>query len=99
MILKLKKKKVVPISSKAKEVLTEWLKEVAERADLLENGIFIGKDKFKARGYHGAGGIGRFKDSLWAVATGEHRLTQRNKPEIIHEWAEKNRAAVFKGLQ
>jgi DGQHR domain-containing protein len=99
MLLKLKKKKVVPISSKAKEVLTEWLKEVAERADLLENGIFIGKDKFKARGYHGAGGIGRFKDSLWAVATGKHRLNQRNKPEIIHEWAEKNRAAVFKGLQ
>jgi DGQHR domain-containing protein len=99
MLLKLKKKKVVPISSKAKELLTEWLKEVAERADLLESGIFISKDKFKARGYHGAGGIGRFKDCLWAVAAGEHRLTQRNKPEVIHEWAEKNRAAVSKGLQ
>ena len=99
MLFKLKKKKVVLISNRAKELLTEWLKKVAERADLLENGIFIGKDKFKARGYHGAGGIGRFKDCLWAVATGERRLTKRNKPEIIHEWAERNRASVFKGLQ
>jgi DGQHR domain-containing protein len=99
MLLKLQKKKVVPISRKAKEILTEWLKEVAERANLLEDGIFIGKDKFKARGYHGAGGIGRFKDCLWAVVIGERRLTQRNKPERIHEWAEKNRATAFKGLQ
>jgi hypothetical protein len=99
MLFKLKKKKIVLISDRAKELLTEWLRKVAERADLLENGIFIGKDKFKARGYHGAGGIGRFKDCLWAVAIGERKLTKKNKPETIHEWAERNRASVFKGLQ
>lgn len=99
MIWKLRKKKAILISEKAKKVLTEWLNEIAERATLLEKGIFISKDKFRDRGYLGSGGIGLFRDSLWAVVDGEHRITQRNKPEKIREWAEKNRAYIFKSLR
>jgi hypothetical protein len=99
MLWKLKKRKAIPISVKAKEVLTEWLKGVAERANLLENGIFVGKDKFMARGYLGSGGIGRFRDSLWAVTIGQRWLTKRNRPETIREWAEKNRATVLRSLR
>lgn len=79
--------------------MIEWLKEVADRADLLEKGVFIGKDKFRARGYLGSGGIGRFRDSLWAVAIGKHRFTKKIRPETIRGWAEKNQATVSRDLQ
>lgn len=98
MIWKLKKKKIIFISEKAKESLTEWLKDIAERANLLEKGIFIGKDKFKAHGYLGSGGIGRFRDSLWAVIEKKHKLTKKTKTETIHKWAEENRSTVFESL-
>ncbi len=98
MILKLKKEKIIFISEKAKDSLTEWLKNIASRATLLEKGIFISKDKFKDRGYLGSGGIGRFRDSLWAVINEKHKLTKKTKTEAIHEWAEENRSTIFKNL-
>jgi len=97
MIWRLKRKKVSLLSEKATSILTMSLKVVAERANLLDNGVFISKSKFKERGYLGSGGIGRFRDSLWAAVFGKHRLLGLNN-EKIAILAEKNRKRVFSGL-
>jgi len=97
MIWKLKSKKITLISEKAKEELSEWLREVAERASLLEKGIFISKNKFKERGYLGSGGIGRFKDTLWAAF--DNKINKKLKPEKVHELAEKIRNKVAPNLK
>ncbi len=98
MLLKLKENKVLLVSDKALEILTDWLKGVAERANLLEGGIFIGKDKFKERGYLGSGGIGRFRDSLWVAMADENRIANNTKPDEVSRLAEKNRGQVFSKL-
>lgn len=98
MIWKLKKEKVPFVSDKALATLTDWLKGVADRANLLEDGVFIGKDKFKERGYLGSGGIGRFRNSLWAVMAGKKRITSTTKPDEVAALADKNRQLVFSKL-
>lgn len=98
MLWKLRKEKVAFVSDNAAVALTEWLKDVAERANMLENGVFIGKGKFKDRGYLGSGGIGRFRDSLWAVVTGKNRLTKATKPEDVSAMAAESRRVVLSNL-
>ena len=99
MILKLKKERVTFISEKAGQVLAAWLTDVARRANLLEKGSFIGKDKFKKRGYLGSGGIGRFRDTLWAIVIGKRQLTSKVNPQKIAHLAQKNRAVIFQRLK
>ena len=94
MIWKLKKEKIQLVSEKALEILSEWLKDIATRANLLEDDIFIDKNKFKKLGYLGSGGIGRFRDSLWAAVIGKKNLDNSN-PEKINTLAIKNRDLVF----
>src|SRR5262249_3880281 len=96
MIWKLTQKKTTFISEKSTEILTEWLRDVANRADLLDDGVFIGKDKFKKRGYLGSGGIGRFRDMLWAATLGKTKLG-RLKPETIEARAKKNHETIAGG--
>ena len=98
MIWKLKKEKVPLVSDKALATLTDWLKDVADRANLLEDGIFIGKDKFKERRYLGSGGIGRFRDTLWAVVASKNRITKTAKLDEVSTLADKNRQLVFSKL-
>ena len=97
MIWKLKEERVSIVSEKALATLTDWLKDVADRAHLLESGVFIDKNKFKERGYLGSGGIGRFRDSLWAVVMGKNRLS-KEKLEKIAEVANQNRQLVLSKL-
>ena len=99
MIWKLNQKKLPFISNKAGAALVGWLSDIAERANLLEKGIFISKDRFKERGYLGSGGIGRFRSSLWAVVTGKTRLNKKMRPEKVAALAEKNQSIIFKGIK
>lgn len=99
MLWKLKASKIPMVSDKALEFLTSWLKDIAEKAGLLEAGVFIGKDKFKDRGYLGSGGIGRFRNSLWAVIAGEFRITNKTKPDEVSASSEQNRQIVFSALK
>ena len=99
VILKLKRERVPFVSEKASKLMASWLKDRARKANLLEDDVFIGKDKFKERGYLGSGGIGRFRDSLWAVVIGKHQLTSKVSPPKVALLAEKNRATVSRGLQ
>jgi DGQHR domain-containing protein len=98
MIWKLKQENLPYVSEKSSAVLTAWLNDIAKRGNLLEKKAFISKEKFKARGYLGSGGIGRFRDTLWAAVSGQKKLVRTLKAEKIAMMAEKNRETVFKAL-
>lgn len=96
-IWKLKQDKVTFISEKAAIRLSNWFREIANKAGLLENGIFIAKNEFKERGYLGSGGIGRFQDLLWAVVFDKHQI-EKLAPEKVATLAEKNRKKILSQL-
>jgi len=97
LLLELKKEKVGFVSANAEALLTRRLHEVAERAGLLHQGMFIGKKEFKNRMYLGSGGIGLFRNTLWA-ATGKRLDPRRDKSEKITKLAEEMRSKVLKEL-
>jgi DGQHR domain-containing protein len=94
ILWKLKSENTKFISSKAFSILTVWLKDIAKRANLLDGDIFIDKKDFKEKGFLGSGGIGRFRDSLWAVIRGNHKLTNKTDLDKIVKLAQENRAFV-----
>ncbi|MGA2714011.1 MAG: hypothetical protein ABSG41_12965 [Bryobacteraceae bacterium] len=85
------------VSDEAQQRTKKLLQETAGRADLLDGEVFIGKSEFKTRKYLGSGGIGLFRDTLWAAfdATGG---VSRIRPEKISELANRARAKVAKAL-
>ncbi|HEX4002889.1 MAG TPA: DGQHR domain-containing protein [Candidatus Acidoferrales bacterium] len=97
MLRKLKNEGVAFVSTKAQERLTRWLQEIADRASLLHDGVFIDKKEFKNRKYLGSGGIGLFRDTLWAATTTTRDL-RRVKPEKVAQIAKGIRAKTFKSL-
>jgi DGQHR domain-containing protein len=97
MLWKLKKSKAAFVSTTAQELLAQWLREIAGRASLLQDGAFLGKREFKNRKYLGSGGIGLFRNTLWA-ATGMKINLRRAKPEKIAQTANSMRSTVFKVL-
>ncbi len=80
-------------SEKAKEHLIKWMKKLAKQAGLLKDEMFIPKDEFRAKGYLGSGGIGRFRDLLWA-AIGSKRNLIDLKEEEISKIAKTNKAKI-----
>jgi|SRR5579859_697304 len=98
MLWELRKTKGPVVSAKAQERLTKWLHDIADRAALLEDSVFIGKKEFKNRKYLGSGGIGLFRDTLWAAIATKVNL-RRVKPEKITQLAGKVRSKVFRALE
>ncbi|MBI4668306.1 MAG: DGQHR domain-containing protein [Elusimicrobia bacterium] len=99
MLWKIIEEKVPFVSDRALTMLTGWLRDIIGRAGLIEDdGTFISKDKFKERGYLGSGGIGRFRNSLWATVVGKHKI-EKNKLEEVSALAEQNRQMVFSKLR
>ncbi len=97
MIWKLRRAKVQLISAKGQECLTQWLRQVADNAGLLHEGVFIGKKEFRDRMYLGSGGIGLFRDTLWAAIDTKQDLRNK-KQEKIMQIAEQMRSKVSKAL-
>ncbi len=95
-VLTLKKEKTPPVSEEAKKTLTKWLNKLMKRAGLIEREKFISKERFQTKGYLGSGGIGRFKDTLWAAAGST--TVARLSPDKKHQLAELNRSKVLAGL-
>ena len=93
-IWKLKKSKHQFVSDKAVKDLTTWFTEIIKYANLFDKNIFINKTKFKQLGYLGSGGIGRFKNSLWAVINSKKKLGEVTDNKIA-ELADKNKKLVF----
>jgi hypothetical protein len=89
----LKQTKIPFVSDKARREITSWLSSIINGAGLLQNGRFVGKDKFKEMGFIGTGGIGRFRNRLWAAAFSEKKLG-RLTPETVANKAADARAAV-----
>lgn len=85
-------------TSSIEKSLTLWFKEIIERAGLSKNGKFLSKSQFKEYGYLGSGGIGRFRNTLWASILTDKKINH-NKPEIIEFKAEKNKKIVLKELK
>ena len=93
----LKNNDAVLISDEAKKVLVKWLQGLMDRAGLIENEKFITKEKFKRKGYLGSGGIGRFRDTLWAAAIGTQdvaKLSVENRNQL----AETNKSKMYAQL-
>jgi hypothetical protein len=56
------------VSGKAEELLITWFKGLMRRAGLFQREKFIAKGEFRKKGFLGSGGIGRFRDTLWAAS-------------------------------
>jgi DGQHR domain-containing protein len=97
MLWKLKRAKLPFVSGDAQARLQKWLHETAERAGLLDDGVFIDKGEFKNRKYLGSGGIGLFRNTLWA-AFGTSEDVSSLKPERVSELAAQTRAKAARFL-
>lgn len=80
-------------SERFEQHIREWMAGVAKRAGLLKDGKLLSKSEFKQRRYLGTGGIGRFRDTLWAAA-GSSRSIADVEEERMVLLAEKVRARV-----
>lgn len=59
----------LPLNSDKALAFTEtWLGGLMKRAGLIHNAKFVPKSEFKKKGFLGSGGIGRFRDRLWAAS-------------------------------
>jgi DGQHR domain-containing protein len=92
-IWKIRKERKHLISTKAEECLTNYFRDLLNRAGLLRENKFLPKGEFKKKGFLGSGGIGRFRDTLWAAAIGDASIA-RLQPERRAEMAESNRSTV-----
>ena len=98
LIWKIKSKRVKLISEKAFEIIKAELDNIAINSGLVKNGVFISKEDFQTKGYLGSGGIGRFRDSLWASFESTKRITARANEDSISRLAESNRSRVLRAL-
>jgi hypothetical protein len=86
------------VSGTVQERTKTLLQETAIRAGLLDDeGVFIDKNQFKDEQYLGSGGIGRFRNSLWA-AFGSAESTRKWSDERIARVADETRAKASKAL-
>lgn len=97
VLVHLKRNKIPFVSKKARDEITEWLREAIERAGLLRKGKFVKKDEFKKLGFLGSGGIGRFRNRLWAAAFKKKKLGTLT-PERIAKAADHARDEMNKAL-
>jgi DGQHR domain-containing protein len=91
----LKQEKIPFVSKRARDELTQWLRGTIERANLLSHGKFVVKDEFKKLGFLGSGGIGRFRNLLWAASSRKRKLDAL-EPEKLLELATKARIEADK---
>jgi len=84
------------ISNRAEISLTKWFSRLMKKAGLSKNGRFISKADFRKKDYLGSGGIGRFRDTLWA-AVGTASVG-RMSPERRAELASAHRERAYSEL-
>lgn len=69
-------------STKARLHLRNWLAKLMKRAGLLDRNKFLPKRKFREKGYLGSGGIGRFRDVLWAAALSTRSVSRLSETSL-----------------
>ena len=97
ILSELKKEKIAYVSDKARNKITQWLHDIIGRADLLHDGKFVTKKEYTELGFHGGGGIARFRNLLWAAAFRKSKIVSSN-PETITEAAFRAREKVNEAL-
>jgi DGQHR domain-containing protein len=92
-IWKIKTERATTVSTKAAKLLETWLKDVMQNSGLLEAGKFLDKSDFKDKGFLGSGGLGRFRDLLWASVTATKRVDHLAEATLASK-AEENRKLI-----
>jgi hypothetical protein len=92
-IWRLRNAEVSLLSDDAEKHLTLWLRQVMRSAGLLKERKFLSKADFIRKGYLGSGGIGRFRDTLWAATIGSTQVSKL-QPTTRAELALKHRQQV-----
>jgi DGQHR domain-containing protein len=95
-IWKLRQSNIALLSDDAEDLLTSWFKQILRNAGLMKQRKFLSKIDFTRKGFLGSGGIGRFRDTLWAAALG-NKISKLH-PSTRAELANKNRQRVELGL-
>ncbi len=89
----LRRNGIQPLSDAATPLLVKFLKGAISRAGLLEDGVFLPKSAFREKGFLGSGGIGRFRNTLWAAVAGRGSIEDLDDGELAAR-ADKNRSTV-----
>jgi DGQHR domain-containing protein len=87
------------VSDDASKRLQKWFERVIKNAGLQKGAKFLPKSEFKRKGFLGSGGIGRFRDTLWAASiatrsigrlspSGKAAAAAANKERIFSELAQ-----------
>lgn len=79
-IWRLRNAEIAVLSEDAEKHLTLWFRQVMRSAGLLRAKKFLSKADFTRKGYLGSGGIGRFRDTLWAAAIGSAKVSKLQPP-------------------
>jgi DGQHR domain-containing protein len=66
-IWKLRTAEVALLSDDAERCLVLWFRQIMKSAGLIKDRKFVSKVDFTRKGFLGSGGIGRFRDTLWAA--------------------------------
>lgn len=82
LLAHLKDKKTPFVSEKARSEITACLRGAIERAGFLKDQKFIEKEEFKKLGFVASGGIGRFRDRLWAATFRSSKLGAMNPNQV-----------------
>jgi DGQHR domain-containing protein len=94
----LKQKKFPFVSENARVEITDWLRGTINRAGLLHKNKFVAKSEFKKLGFLGSGGIGRFRNLLWASAFKRTKLDKHISPSQIADLASQAHSKVNQAL-
>jgi DGQHR domain-containing protein len=97
VLANLKQKKIPYVSDAARREVGSWLGGIIERAALLHNQKFVAKDDFKKLGFLGSGGIGRFRNRLWAAVFAKGKIGSL-AAENLSKVADDARAKVNEAL-
>jgi DGQHR domain-containing protein len=85
------------VSATAHSRLVTWLKKVMSRAGLLVGGRFLPKGRFKIKGFLGSGGVGRFRNTLWAATEASSPISRYSEQRIA-ALADAARSKVYSAL-
>lgn len=92
-IWKLRQAEIAPLSARAEHHLSSWLRQIMRNAGLLKGRKFVSKSDFIKKGYLGSGGIGRFRDTIWAATIGTGKVSSL-KPQGRAALALKHRKRI-----
>lgn len=98
ILCQIQEAKCAPVSRESKEIVTEWLQGMINRAGLMKEGTFLPRTLFKERGFLGSGGRARFRNILWAASLSKRSVAKKD-PEKLAELADKNRREIRESLE